>query len=153
MRTAKGLALLLTLAAGSPAACGQGADEQGAAQPGTLVVRAGSSPGYQDITATELASMMRDMELFLVNVHVPFVGNIPGTDATIPYHQLELKLEWLPADADAKIVLYCRSGNMSRTAAASLAAAGYRKVYNVTGGMQAWTAAGLPLEGRAGGSP
>jgi len=39
---------------------------------------------------------------------------------------------------------------MSRTASETPVALGYPEVFNVTGGMQAWRAAGFPLAGRTG---
>ena len=52
---------------------------------------------------------------------------------------------WLPADKDAKIVVYCRSDRMSRIAAEVWAEAGYTNLYNLAGGFVAWEEAGYPL--------
>ncbi len=52
---------------------------------------------------------------------------------------------------DRPVVAVCRSGNRSAVAAAQLAAAGF-EIANMTGGMTAWAAAGLPVV-RADGSP
>lgn len=50
---------------------------------------------------------------------------------------------------DRPVLAICRSGNRSGQAASCLAAAG-RDVRNVTGGMKAWAAAGLPVVDGAG---
>ena len=43
------------------------------------------------------------------------------------------------------VVLYCRSGDRSGTAAAAFAASG-RDAHSIAGGLLAWTEAGLPIE-------
>lgn len=101
--------------------------------------------GWTDVDAPELASMMDEGGFVLINVHVPYEGELPKTDAFIPYDEIGDRLSELPADKDAKIVLYCRSGRMSTEAAGTLASAGYTNVYNLAGGWQAWTAAGYEL--------
>jgi rhodanese-related sulfurtransferase len=46
---------------------------------------------------------------------------------------------------DKEIYVICNSGNRSRTASQELIDLGYKKVYNVDGGIQAWLGADLPV--------
>jgi rhodanese-related sulfurtransferase len=48
-------------------------------------------------------------------------------------------------DRSKPILLICRSGGRSGRAAGALVAAGFAHVYNLTGGMMAWNARGLPV--------
>ncbi|MBI4303621.1 MAG: rhodanese-like domain-containing protein [Chloroflexi bacterium] len=100
---------------------------------------------YQVITATQLKSMLDSKDFLLVNVHIPYAGEIRGTDLFVPYSAIEQNLNKLPADKGAKIVVYCRSGTMSDVAAKTLARLGYTDIRDVEGGMVAWEKAGYQL--------
>ncbi len=125
---------LLMVAAGLLAACGS-------KQP------AGSAPdGYTNLTPSELNTMLANKDFLLVNVHVPYAGEIASTDAFIPFEaSAQQRVSEYPADKSARIVLYCRSGSMSTTVAEALVAAGYTNVYELDGGMNGWKDAGYEL--------
>jgi rhodanese-related sulfurtransferase len=101
---------------------------------------------YTRISPAELKGMMQREDVVLVNTHVPFEGNIPGTDLSIPYDEIGRKADRLPGK-DARIAVYCRSGSMSAEAAETLVRLGYTDVWDLGGGMLAWERAGFPLEG------
>lgn len=126
------------------------ADKPASAQPtasvGTTVRIAGGS--YTNIGPATLRAMLAKKTFLFVNVHVPYEGEIGQTDANIPYDRVEQRLREFPADRNARVVLYCRSGNMSATAAETLVRLGYRDVWNLEGGFQAWERAGFPLSKR-----
>jgi rhodanese-related sulfurtransferase len=111
----------------------------------TVTVTGGS---YQNITPAELNTMLKNKDFVFINVHVPFAGNIAETDLSIAYDQIAnpTNLAQLPADKNAKIVLYCRSDRMSQMAAEDLAKLGYTNIWNLDGGMVGWEQAGYEIE-------
>ena len=80
-----------------------------------------------------------------MNVHIPYEGEIPGTQAHLAFDEITQHLDEFPAAKDAPIVLYCRSGSMSAIAARDLVNAGYTNVMNLDGGYRAWADAGYPF--------
>ncbi len=100
---------------------------------------------YTDVSAAGLSAMLANKDFPLINVHIPYEGEIEGTDQFIAYDEIEQNLDKLPADKSARIVLYCRSDSMSNTAARALVNLGYTDIWNLDGGMIAWEQAGYPL--------
>lgn len=138
--------LILTLLAALIAGCTSSQSAQNNGKPGKPISVNGGS--YQDVSVNELKSMLDNKDFTFVNVHIPFEGDIPDTDLTIPYDEISQHLDELPSDKDAKIVLYCRSDRMSMIAAEELVRQGYTDVYNLDGGFVAWEQQGNPIEGR-----
>ncbi len=133
----------LLLAACAPAAQTQAPSGAAVSAPNVTKTEKGQ---YTNLTVTELQAMLEHKDFTFVNVHIPFQGSIAGPDKFIPYDTIDQHLDQLPADKNAKIVLYCRSDHMSNIAAHTLANLGYTNLYQLVGGFDAWKAAGLPLQ-------
>jgi phage shock protein E len=131
-RSAAALALALALAA-----CGGGGDDPPAAAPAAQAPAA----SVTGLTPAQFAERMKATTGMVVNVHVPDEGEIPGTDAHIDYRSIASGKQ-LPADKATELLLYCRSGRMSAEAGAELVRAGWTNVAELTGGFEAWKAAG-----------
>lgn len=71
-------------------------------------------------------------------------GHIPGS-LHIMGGELPKRLEEIPRN-DKPMAVVCRTGYRSTVAASILERAGFAGVYNLTGGMEAWNAAGLPTD-------
>jgi rhodanese-related sulfurtransferase len=82
---------------------------------------------------------------FLLDVREPSewqAGHVDGA-VLIPLGELQSRMNELPQDQD--ILIICRSGNRSGQARDLLRAAGMKRTTSVSGGMNAWSAAGLPI--------
>lgn len=72
-------------------------------------------------------------------------GRIPNA-IHIPLSQMAGRAKELEKHNRRPVVAYCARGNRSRSAAAALQSAGFAELYNLSGGIQAWKDAGLPVE-------
>jgi rhodanese-related sulfurtransferase len=125
------------------AACNDNAKSVAANPYGTRVEIPGGS--YIKIEPQELQTLLANKNFPLINVHVPYEGEIEKTDALIPYNEVDKIVEKLPSDKAAMVVLYCRSGRMSRESTEALVALGYTNVWNLDRGMVGWKEAGFPI--------
>lgn len=102
---------------------------------------------YQTLSIDELINVVDNEanQYTIVNVHIPYAGEIPNTDDNIAYNDIDALTSALP-DKDDPIILYCRSGNMSEQATRQLVELGYTNIYDVPGGMNAWQNSGRDLE-------
>lgn len=97
------------------------------------------------ITSPELAARLGKKDFFLVNVHIPYEGEIEQTDTFIAYDTIAANLDKLPRDRNAKIIVYCRSGRMSALAASDLVKLGFTQVADLMGGMIGWEESGYKI--------
>lgn len=64
-------------------------------------------------------------------------GHLPKAK-NIPLSSLEEHFTKNPINKDKEIILYCASGNRSRTAGKKLEKLGYTQIYDIMGGYNAW---------------
>lgn len=114
-------------------------------------------PGVQEMAAVpkttpdELADRLRDEDRpVVIDVREPeeFVGELGHVEGalSIPLDALDRRLPKLAGYVDRDVVVVCRAGARSATAAAMLQHAGFRRATNLAGGMVAWTDARLPVQ-------
>lgn len=100
---------------------------------------AGSAGEEWDITAPELASKLEGSEsLRLIDVREPHeleISHLEGAEL-IPLGQFASRLSELDSSED--IVLFCKAGTRSTRALEILASAGFKKIKNLKGGINAW---------------
>lgn len=73
------------------------------------------------------------------------LGHIPGS-VLVPLQDLPARAEELASYRQAEIIVICRAGVRSTTAAAILTGLGFEHVSNLKGGMLDWNEARLPVE-------
>jgi glyoxylase-like metal-dependent hydrolase (beta-lactamase superfamily II)/rhodanese-related sulfurtransferase len=103
------------------------------------------------LASAELFARLRESSApLLLDVREPeeFVGDLGHVQGSllVPLDALEHRLPKLAGYVDHDVVVVCRAGARSASAGAILRRAGFQRVYNLTGGMLAWHAAGLPVQ-------
>jgi rhodanese-related sulfurtransferase len=99
----------------------------------------------QEIGPVEAAARLADGTAVALDVREPGeweCGRIAGS-VHIPIGELVMRQDEIPEDVP--LIAVCRSGSRSAYATELLVRAGYDAV-NLAGGLEAWEAAGLPLE-------
>ena len=95
-----------------------------------------------DVSVQQGKEMIDRGEVFILDVRTREeydAGHIRGS-ALIPVQELDKRLNEIPRDK--KILVYCRTGHRSVTASEILVNNGFKEVYNMKGGIAAWTGAG-----------
>ena len=91
-----------------------------------------------DITALELAERVKTNHLKLLDVREPHeleISALPNA-VNIPLGQLAGRLSEL--DSAQEMVIFCKAGTRSTRALELLVSAGFKKVKNLKGGINAW---------------
>jgi len=101
--------------------------------------------GVKSLSAADYMQMRKQPHT-LVDVRQP--GEWQAIHATtaihIPLGEVKQRMHEIPKDKT--VVVICASGARSSMAATALANAGYSEVFNFSGGMGAWSSAGLPTK-------
>ena len=145
----RGLALLVLACAlwgAAPVAAREAAPPAGSEAASEV---AGAPPAIRDIGVEEAKALLANPPagLVILDVRTPQEfreGHLAGArNMDFFGGPFEAQAEALPPDAP--VLLYCRSGRRSASAAEALGQAGHRRVLNMSGGTESWTRAGLPL--------
>jgi|APSaa5957512622_1039677.scaffolds.fasta_scaffold01253_2 rhodanese-related sulfurtransferase len=98
------------------------------------------------IDSNEFENLIQNENVFVINTHTPYTGEITGTDLIAEdWENMVNYIDELPEDKSAPIAVYCRSGRMAGISAEQLIDMGYTNVYNLEGGMNAWKNTGRSL--------
>ncbi len=102
----------------------------------------------QEVPLADAEQAIRDAQV-LIDVREAdeyATGHIPGA-IHISRGVLEFRMSGAPelAARDQAIVLYCKTSGRAALAAAALQEMGYLQVRSITGGFDAWVAAGKPV--------
>ena len=125
------------------AACDDNAKSVASNPYGTRVEITGGA--YIKIEPQELQTLLARKNFPLINVHIPYEGEIEKTDANIPYNEIQRIVDKLPSDKNAMVVLYCRSGRITQEATEALITLGYTNVWSLDRGMVGWKEAGFRI--------
>ncbi len=111
----------------------------------TILMLAGCNSELASVEPKQAAAMFAEKKAIILDVREPHEWqeqHIAGA-IHIPLAQVEARLSELSQYKDSPVIVQCRSGKRSAKAASTLQAAGFTQVYNLTGGIIAWTDDGL----------
>lgn len=95
-----------------------------------------------EISATELKERLdRGDDLVLLDIRKPFELSIASLENVvhIPEEEIGGRLDELRGFGEKDVVVYCRTGRRSTELVAFLEQQGFKHVYNLTGGLHAWS--------------
>lgn len=98
------------------------------------------------VNSEEFESIISEEDIFLLQAHVPYYGEIKDTDLIMRnWKEPSSYVDELPEDKNTKLAVYCRSGRMSALTSEKLMEMGYTNIYELEGGMNSWEASGRKL--------
>jgi rhodanese-related sulfurtransferase len=109
-----------------------------------------SLPPFSDITPQQAYGflMISSVQTHFLDVRTPTEypqGHIPSA-TNIDYNASNFKEQISLLDRNARYVVYCQTGVRSAMTRKIMEELGFKYVLNITGGFNAWLAAGLPVE-------
>jgi rhodanese-related sulfurtransferase len=107
--------------------------------------------GISTISVSEAAALVEDPPagMVVLDVRTPeeFAdGHLAGA-VLVDFYDADFADQLSALDRDVPYLVYCRSGNRSGQALATMAQLGFDSAVDVDGGIVAWTGAGLPVVG------
>jgi phage shock protein E len=105
--------------------------------------------GVETVSPSKAAEVVADApaDLVVLDIRTPeeyAAGTIEGS-VNMDFYAADFADQLAALDRDATYVLFCRSGNRSATAAQMMRDLDFAEVYEINGGIVAWSQAGQPI--------
>ena len=145
IRRLAALAAAVLLAAAPLAACSSSSSPD-ATPPATAGAAAIPATG-RTVDAAAFQAAIGTGKTVLLDVRTPAeyaAGHLEGAK-NIDVESPDFTTQIAGLDKSATYALYCRSGNRSGVAMATMSGAGFTNVFHLGGGITAWQGAGLPV--------
>lgn len=104
-------------------------------------------PGINQLKVHEAIRLMNDQDAFPLDVRLEkeFKGGHIANACHIPLGALDTRVREIEKHKEKPVLVHCQSGNRSMEAAKILKKHGFTDIYNLSGGLSAWSGANLPL--------
>jgi rhodanese-related sulfurtransferase len=104
--------------------------------------------GGDSLTTLQATQLMNQQDAAVVDLRDPeeFAKGHIVNARNVPAAQLESRLREMEKLKRRPVILCCERGNRSGSGVAVLRKGGFDKVFTLSGGLDAWRQAGLPLE-------
>lgn len=103
---------------------------------------------FTDITVDEAKEMLEQSnDYVLLDIRTPgefAEGYIEGA-INIDYYEANFRDELAKLDRSKSYIIYCRSGNRSGKSLRIMKSLGFKRVYNILGGISKWKSSGYSL--------
>lgn len=140
------LYLILAGAVFAQSACSQTAEQQNS----TTISQEDTAVIFEDLTIDAFYAKWMEKQGQLVDVRTPeefSTGHVKGASNINFLDASFISTASANLDKNAPLFIYCASGNRSGKAKAQLKEAGFKEVYNLTGGgYKQWESKGFPIE-------
>lgn len=107
------------------------------------------SAAHEDLSPTQFKTQLEAQHGLVLDVRTPgevAKGKLTGA-SVIDFNAPKFEQRVSLIARDKPIFVYCAKGGRSAQAASVMTKLGFTRVYNLAGGIGAWSAEGLPLEG------
>ena len=116
----------------------------------TLIIKAELESrigGVPQLGAVEAVRILNDDNTLVLDVREAneYSGGHIRNAVHIPLTALDKRLNEVEKYKDRPVLVYCRSGSRSYSACKKLKKAGFETLYNLKGGIMAWSSANLPV--------
>ena len=98
--------------------------------------------GVKNIKQAEFQKLAKDPNTVIIDVRTPSEvseGYIDGATLFIDYNGSNFESKISKLDKSKSYIIYCRSGGRSSRASELMASKGFKKLYNLEGGISNWT--------------